>query len=179
MNILVDLDDVLNNLLEAWTAYLNSMYNLDMKPEDITEWDITKAFKSLTPEQIFNPLTDPKLYDNVTIRKDAKKYLPLLAQKHKIRIVTNTPVSISEYKFNKTLYNIFQFIKQEDVVVTVNKSSISGDVLIDDYIRNFDGCTCRKLLFTQPHNKDIELPDDIIRVNNWEEIYQIIGEMNG
>lgn len=179
MKILVDLDDVLNNLCEVWIEYLNKKFNYSVKASDIKGWDLTEVYTSLTDEQISNTLLDTRLYDNVCIREDAIYYLTLLSRSNEIWIVTNTPKEVASYKFEKMLYNNFPFIKKENIILTNKKHLVSGDVLIDDYIYNFEQGSYKKLLFTQPHNQDIELPSDIIRVNNWKEIYELIGEING
>ena len=49
LTILVDFDQTLNNLNEAWVAYLNERHGTTVKTDDIKCWDITKAFPTLTP----------------------------------------------------------------------------------------------------------------------------------
>lgn len=179
MKLLIDLDDVLNNLCEVWIEYLNKKFNYNVKLTDVKDWNLKTVYTSLTDEQISNTLLDISLYDNVKIRDDALHYLPLLAENNEIWIVTNTPQEVSEYKFSKMLYHTFPFIEKENIILTDKKYQISGDILIDDYIYNLERGEYKKFLFTQPHNQDIELPEDIVRVNNWKEIYNLIGEIYG
>lgn len=48
MTILVDMDDTIVQLLQAWLLKLNENYGLDVAYEDIRSWDIEEAFPELT-----------------------------------------------------------------------------------------------------------------------------------
>ena len=74
MKILIDIDCVCNNLVEEWILYLNNKYNLNVKYEDITNYDITLAFPTLTKKQIFEPLISQCLVDKYKPIKDSQKY---------------------------------------------------------------------------------------------------------
>lgn len=56
LTILVDMDDTIENLAEAWVAYLNARHQTSTNLSDITDWDISKAFPTLTKEQVYAPL---------------------------------------------------------------------------------------------------------------------------
>ena len=176
MNILVDLDDVLNNLCEVWVNYLNNRYNLSVHKEEITSWYFHKAYPTLTEQQVISPLYEEALYDTLEPNQEAIYYLEKLSKKHNIFIVTSTPYEVADYKFKKVLYNNFPFIPKENIIITKQKHLINGDVLIDDCIDNLLNGNYIKFLFTQPHNATLTLPDDITRVDNWEQIYHLLGE---
>ena len=53
LTILVDMDDTIENLAEAWVAYLNARHQTSTNLSDITDWDISKAFPTLTKEQVY------------------------------------------------------------------------------------------------------------------------------
>lgn len=55
LTILVDMDDTIENLAEAWVAYLNARHQTSTNLSDITDWDISKAFPALTKEQVYIP----------------------------------------------------------------------------------------------------------------------------
>ena len=54
----VDMDDILENLLDAWVEWLNEKYNLSVNSNEIDEWETIKFFPSLTPQQVYAPLYD-------------------------------------------------------------------------------------------------------------------------
>ena len=61
LTILVDMDDTIENLAEAWVAYLNARHQTSTDLSDITDWDISKAFPTLTKEQVYAPLLEDAL----------------------------------------------------------------------------------------------------------------------
>lgn len=75
LTILVDMDDTLINLCEEWVNILNNKYSTNTALVDIKEWDITKAFPTLSVEEIFSPLNSEELWDLVRPIDGAVKYL--------------------------------------------------------------------------------------------------------
>ncbi len=59
MTILVDADGVLENLSEAWVEYLNDRYGTSVKYDEVRDWDMTKAFPSLSREQVYGAELEP------------------------------------------------------------------------------------------------------------------------
>lgn len=56
LRILFDADDVAETLLEGWVRTLNERYGTTTLVEDVTDWDISKAFPTLTKQQIYGVL---------------------------------------------------------------------------------------------------------------------------
>ena len=54
LRILFDADDVAEDLIGNWVLAVNEKYGTAVTPEDVRDWDITKAFPTLTREQILN-----------------------------------------------------------------------------------------------------------------------------
>ena len=148
LTILIDFDQTINNLNEAWVEYLNERHGTNVKPDDVTDWDITKSFPTLIRDEVFKPLYEealwkrvkplPKAYDNLCkLRNDG----------HKIYVVTTSnPVTVP-IKLNNVLFNYFPFYA--------------------------------KILISAPHNKSFdEKSINAIRVDNWDEIYEIINNLS-
>lgn len=66
MVILVDLDNVLINTGEAWVEILNERHGTTVKYDDISEWDMTKFFPSLTRDEVYMPLSDGSVLSRVS-----------------------------------------------------------------------------------------------------------------
>ena len=156
--ILVDMDDTIENLKEAWVNRLNSMYGYSINFNDITEWDMCKAFTTLTSHQIFEPLFSNNFWEHVTPKKDAMIYLKKLYDE----------------EFTKALFPYFPFISSDDIIICKDKWLIKGDILIDDAIHNLEKFSGYKVLLTAPHNKLIKEDDTIFRATNWQQIYSYI-----
>ena len=176
LTILVDMDDTIENLLEAWVDYLNFKNGVDVSPEDINEWDITRAYPMLSEEQIFEPLYDHDFWYTVTPKEGAADVLQqLINDGHRVLIVTSSYLESLRSKMMSVLFNYFPFLCWDDVIVTAHKQLIKGDVMIDDGAHNLEGGDYAKLLMDAPHNKyyDAEA-NGMMRVHNWEEIYKVI-----
>lgn len=186
LTVLVDMDDTIENLLDAWVAYLNEHYGTSVRKEDITEWDMLKAFPMLEEDKIYGALLDESLWDAVRPLPGAVKYLKkIIDDGNEVFIVTAShPDSIS-MKMNKVLFRYFPYLTYQNVIITSRKQMILGDILIDDAPHNMGG-QYFGMLFTAQHNKSIEdetlIKMNAIRVKDWREVYELIhgfGAHNG
>lgn len=180
LTILVDFDQTLNNLNEVWIAYLNERYGTTVKTDDVKEWDMQKAFPSLTPYEIYKPLFKEELWEKVTpIPKAYDNVCKLKYDGHKVYVVTTSNPTTVPIKLNKVLFKYFPFFTYNDVIITSHKQLIIGDVLIDDAPHNLEGeASYKKILFSAPHNKTFnEKSIGAVRANDWDEIYKLINDL--
>ena len=179
LTILIDMDDTIENLCEAWVNYLNEIHKTNVSLVDIKEWDITKAFPMLSYSEIFNPLTDERLWERVTPLPGAVDNIRRLKEDgHKIVIVTTSHPDTVSMKLNKVLFKYFPYFTYNDVIITSQKQLVHGDILIDDAPHNLEGGNYVKLLFDASHNKSYDTEKhSVIRVHNWEEIYYAVNHI--
>lgn len=178
LTILVDMDDTIENLLDVWVAYLNEHYGTSVRKEDITEWDLSKAFPTIEGDKIYSALLDETLWDAVRPLPGAVKYLKkLIDDGNEVFIVTASHPDSVRAKMNKVLFRYFPYITYQNVIIASKKQLISGDILIDDAPHNMGG-QYFGMLFTAPHNKSITDESlskmNAIRVKDWKEIYELI-----
>ncbi len=181
MTILIDMDDTIEHLLPAWVEFLDNEHGLDVKPNDITEWDITKFFPTLTDDQVFAPLLNEYFWDTVKPIPGATETIKkLIDDGHKVYIVTASRPGTLELKLNKVLFKYFPYLSYENVIVAFNKQMIIGDVMIDDAPFNLIGGRFVRLLMDSPANAYFKAKENgIIRVRDWEQIYKIICSICG
>ena len=183
--ILLDLDDVLNNQNELWLAELNHLYNKSVRPEDITSWDITKAFSALNESQIYEPVTSGRLVWKMTAPHDAVEYTNCWHNNgHTLFIVTATHTSNADAKV-QWLYRNYPWFNEDRLIITRYKQLIMGDVLIDDglhnllpneYISATPGYT--KVCLDKPWNRlDGVFTHGIHRIQNFAGADSIIQEL--
>lgn len=179
LTILVDMDDTLINLCEEWVNILNNKYSTNTALFDIKEWDITKAFPTLSVEEIFSPLNSEELWDSVRPIDGAVKYLKkLIDDGHNVFIVTATHPANSDIKFRRALFRHFPFIPYDHVIIAYKKQMIKADVLIDDAPHNLVGGEYYKILMAAPHNINYSnSEEDIKRVDSWEQAYDVINKI--
>ena len=180
LTVLVDFDQTLNNLNEAWVAYLNERHGTTVKTDDIKCWDMTKAFPTLTPNEIFKPLLEEALWERVIpLPKAYDNICKLKYDGHKVYVVTTSnPVTVP-IKLQKVLFKYFPFFTYNDVIITSHKQLIIGDVLVDDAPHNLEGdTTYAKILISAPHNRSFdERTIGATRAEDWDEIYELINNL--
>lgn len=177
MIILIDCDETIWNLLEAWVSVLNKRYNENVLWQNVNTWDMSAVYPNLTKQQIYEPLCEEELWELVKPKFDAVKYVPKLYEEgHEVYFVTSTDYRNIKFKV-KLLEDFFPDIPIQNLITTYHKNLIKGDILIDDYINNFKGVD-GGILFTAPYNKDIDVESlGLYRCNDWEEIYNHINDI--
>ena len=182
LRILIDMDDVLWDLLGTWIQYLNETYNTNVAVEDVKEWDMQKAFPTLTKLQIFIPLKTRRFWERVKPLPDAQKYLRMLMKSgHDVYLVSaSTPDTIYN-KVTCVLKKYFPFIPDSRLIFTNNKSLLKADVLIDDAPHNIVSWDRASILFDEPYNATFdERRYNCSRVSGWKDAYVVIcGLTNG
>ena len=178
LTILVDMDDCIENLSVAWVGYLNDRYGTDVSLSDVTSLDISKAFPSLSKEQIYGVLREKALWERVKPLPGAVKYLKrIMDDGNEVFIVTASHQDTVGVKMNTVLFRYFPFIPYENIIVSSKKQMISGDILIDDGVHNLGG-NYMGMLFTANHNKSVTDEElmklNAVRVDNWKEVYELI-----
>lgn len=179
LTILVDMDDTIEQLLQAWVRGANETYNRNVAYDDITSWDVSAAYPGLTWEQIYAIPMQPGFWKTVEPVPGASEALQrLMDAGHSVFIVTATPHESVPEKMNDLLFRYFPFLTWNQVIITANKQMIRGDVLIDDGIHNLEGGDYVKILMTAPHNKSYDAEaNGMIRVSNWGEIEKILSHL--
>ena len=176
--ILIDLDDVLTDMLVIWVDWLNHFNQLDVKLEDIKEWDMSIPFPTLTKEQIFFPLQHREFWQCVHTRHDAREYVKkLFDEGYNIYIVTATRPHLMQYKMQYCIEPFFPYIDYFHIITCYDKQMIKGDVLIDDCPANLIDGDYEKILFSRPANENQADPSLFHIADGWEEVYKIIHKI--
>jgi len=179
MRILVDMDDTIEQLLDAWVSRANEKFGRDVSLDEITGWNVAAPYSGLTREDIYGVTYEPGFWSGVKPMPGAAEALKhFMDEGHEVYIVTATEIEHVEEKMKGLLFRYFPFLSWNQVIITGRKQLIRGDVLIDDGIHNLEGGDYRKILFTAPHNRfyDAEA-NGMTRVNTWEEVIEIIDRM--
>ena len=177
MVICVDFDDVINDLLGAWIVWLNTKYNYTITVEDVVYWDMTKVYKGLTKEQIFEPLMTENFWGTVGIKEGAVETLKRLqADGHEIYICTRTHPSVLGYKYNKLVVPYLPFIDERHIILAYKKQMIKCDILIDDNSNYLVGGEYKGILFDMPYNRGVSI-GGVVRVRDWNEIYDAVNNL--
>lgn len=174
--VLVDIDDVMIDLLPAWVDRLNRMHSLSVSVDDITEWNMAKAFPTLNNDEIYEPFNSKLFWRTVKPKIGAVESLKLLSDEgYTIMPCSTTYYKCVEPKFEYVVKKYFPFISWNDVIITAHKDMISGHFLIDDGVHNLTSEKQFKILFSAPHNQNCEINNDsMVRANSWADVVNII-----
>lgn len=100
--------------------------------------------------------------------------LAYLNQKYEVIILssaTEYPQSLTEKAL--WLNEHFPFIHWKQMVFCGRKEVVSGDIMIDDHPKNLNAFKGQKIIFTQPHNRLLIMPD-CQRVSGWKAIRELL-----
>lgn len=179
ITILVDIDDTIENLLQAWICWLNAQYDQHVNWWEVNDWDISKFYPGLTKAQVFEPLHQETFWYRVLPKYDATVYLRrLFDEGFDIYLCTSTDYRNVKPKYEAIIKTYFPYIHWSKVIVASNKQMIKADYLIDDGPHNLIGGSYKKILFSAPHNMDFDAEgNDMYRVTNWYSIYWLIHDL--
>lgn len=175
LTILCDADDTIQELTSHWIEELNHRYNCNVKKEEITTWDMTKAYPNLSYDKVLAPLYRDDFWNKTTPIDGSRYYLEKLSNDgHNLLIVTASNLETFDAK-RKRLMELFPFVRKEQIIREDNKQRIQGDVLIDDGAHNLINGKFIKFLYHRANNSKFdESKYGITRVYSWKEIYERI-----
>ena len=181
--LIIDMDDVIceKNFIDMVNDFLGSNY----KEEDIGSYYINDIIPKEKEKEWIEFFKKHNVYEYgrqcenaiETIKKLNDKYDIYIASAYVFRDDNSVSGKCLCDKFDY-LYKNLPFLDPKKFMFVNNKELINADIRIDDSMKNLEGKAELKLLYTAYHNKEVsdeELKEKgLIRVNNWNEIYEIL-----
>lgn len=179
MRILVDMDDTIELLLEAWVEAANEKFGTNVTCEDITNWDVSRAFPGVGHDEVYNIISDEEFWKRVKPVPGAPEALKrFIDSGHEVYVVTVTPHEQVKSKMENVLFKYFPYIDFNHVIITSRKQLLKADVLIDDGFHNLVGGDYHKILVDAPYNREFdEKSEGMLRVFNWDEIEKAVNDI--
>ena len=178
--ICIDMNDTIEDLVQAWIIWLNKKYGTSVTYKDITDWQIWQFFPTLTKQQVYDVLIEPEFWKTVQPKYDAIKYIKQLKDDgFDVYICTHSLYKCLKEKMEEVLFKYFPFITWNDVIVMQNKQMLMCDVLIDDGPHNLVDGDYHKILYSTPYNQNTDDYGlyDYQRAHNWEEVYELVNSL--
>ena len=153
--VIVDMDDVLVDLLPAWLNYLNKRFGLNVTESDITEWDMKKAYPTLSDEMIYGCLGQGTFWATVKPIDEATDTLYEMVNDPRLNVKICTAAHFTNIapKLVDCLFIYFDYLTYKDVIVCSNKELLVADYRIDDNPDNLRG-SGKYILVDKPYNQN-------------------------
>ena len=167
--VLVDMDGVLADIYPHMVEYEYKESGIKVDVQSLTGRLEEEAFPSF--KQF---IQGKQFFRTAPVVKDSVEGLKYLNGKYDVMIVssaTEFPDSLIE-KYD-WLGEHFPFISWRQMIFCGSKQGIRGDIMIDDHIKNLNVFEGQKILFTQPHNLQVN-DEKLERVYSWKEIISLL-----
>lgn len=179
MKIFVDIDSTITDFGKVLLDTLNAHYNKSYEYKDITHWD---WFTGTFGKKAFFPLSYDGFWDNVVIDPRAVLVLEsFVGQGHQVYLCSASAFTSSlGHKIKTTLapFNC-NLINESNIIICEHKWLLAdrNSVIIDDKLDNVKEFIYEGgggIVFDQPWNQENGCMKLRHRVNNWDEIANII-----
>lgn len=194
MKFAFDLDDVLCSLSPKLIEFYNTTFGANIIREQITDYSLSKQFK-ISPEDAIErtfQFYKSDYFHSARPVEGSQKAIDQLSHENELIIITSRP-SFLEEKTNIWIENYFP--EKFSKILHTNQFSKEGsnmtkgdyckkenaNVLVDDALENIlDSVDSVEmlLLMNAPWNRNGKLPQKVKRVYNWDEITQILSNLD-
>jgi len=187
-----DMDDVLAKFDIGFLEHYNAMYDDNLKPDDMYDWDMTKYVKPECGSKIYDLLRIPGLFRYLKPAPHSQEVIQRLSDDdYLILIVSDSPAGHAYCQYMKDPLNIsnpaddkrmwlkehFPMIPQNHIWLGGTKHFIKGDVLVDDKpatYEKYESLGLGAILIDRPYNQHI---DTSYRAKNLLEAEEMIHEI--
>lgn len=193
MKIGIDLDAVVADMMSPLIDFHNKKYGTNFKIADHITFSIEKIWKCTEEEAIRRcfEFFQSDFLNQIKPVPGAVEGINLLSNQHELHVITSRPDLLNKHTSNwieeyfpkkfKSINHSNQFSKKGSI--KRKKSNICKelkiDLMIEDHLEYALDCASldiKVLLMNMPWNQTKELPKNIIRVNSWKEIINIISK---
>jgi 5'(3')-deoxyribonucleotidase len=164
------MDDTINYSVDKVVSLFNTEFNTDLNINIFSEWDLAK----FATKDIYKYYGQNNFFlDLVPITEAIEVVKSLILEGQEFVIVTSVKTQEGINDKNTWLDKFLPEITERHF--TTDKSSIQGDLIIDDGVHNLTSTSAiNKLLFTRPWNMS---ETRFNRASTWSEIKSIIKSM--
>jgi 5'(3')-deoxyribonucleotidase len=169
--IAIDMDDVLADTLAEHIIRYNRDHDEAVTKADLAGkwmWEIVSTDRQ---ERLEGYLRSEDFFENLEVMADSQRVVKALAQQYEVFIATAAmefPNSFSS-KF-RWLRRHFPYLPPTHFVFCGDKGILNADYLIDDQPRQLRRFSGEGILFTAPHNLNV---NGYRRVDNWQQVEQL------
>ena len=170
--IAIDMDEVISDANIRFSEWYKRDHGIEFTIEQLA----SSGFADLVPEE-HRPIVreyafHQDFFKDLGVIPGSKEVIKELHEKYEIFITT----AAMEFPYSfapklQWLKDHFPYISWTNIVFCGDKSIINADFMIDDNVRNFKRFIGQGILFTAPHNRNVEWD---VRVNSWQEVREML-----
>lgn len=183
LNICIDIDGTITDPY-YWISYANEYFNLSITKDQVTEYEIHKVLNIEENAYLkFYEELKVEIHSKQPLRNDVKEVLDILQKYNNLYFVTAREKSLELLTFSYLLNKEIPF-DEVFLLGTHNKvpkaKELDCDIFIED---NYDNALQLskngfKVILIDTNYNRYPLNSNITRVDNWNEILQIINEIS-
>ena len=188
MRIAIDIDGVLLDLMVSYCEIFNERHKTEYTKKDVKNWEFFRDW-NIAEEESFEIFYE--LYENTMsvpfIDNRAPEYMKELNFSHDVYIVSaREPQYRSQIIKKLKSHDVKKKVQYVDLILLRHKPydlklSQRFDVYVDDNPNLVEPIKKKRegylLLYDQPWNQNSVCIDNVIRVFNWQEVYEIINDL--
>tara|TARA_Y100000034_G_C6878007_1_gene401825 strand:+ start:439 stop:1050 length:612 start_codon:yes stop_codon:yes gene_type:complete len=187
MLIAVDIDDVIAEFMDGFIQFHNEKYGTSLVKKDLVDYSFWRVLKEEREEgikRIYN-FIDSSNFKEILPAEGAFEVLNLLKEENELVIITSRPKSFTkqteEWIKNHFpgIFSKIHFSYNRDIQKKGNKTKnkiceeLKVDIFIEDSLEYSEECVSegtKVLLLNKPWNQREELPHNLIRIQDWNEV---------
>lgn len=163
----IDMDEVIADANQMHAAWLSQEHGYSWSQHEVQGTSLKTLASEEHNAQWEARLHEGSVFGSFDVMPNSQEALQSLSERFEIFITTAAmefPASCGpKYQW---LQEHFPFISPMNIVFCGDKSIIAADILVDDNVRHFTRFRGQGVLFSAPHNLDVDWP---LRVLNWDD----------
>ncbi|MGE7675834.1 5' nucleotidase, NT5C type [Lysinibacillus sp. NPDC094403] len=164
--------------------HINKQYNVNITLDDVCEYDFLSAFPHPVDRVAFNTWfkeNEPFMYEVSEAAKDAQDILNTWKENYELYYISARGENVSEvtvnwFKSQFIPYDHIELIGSHDKVSVAKKHGVEAffEDKHDNAVMLAEELKIPVVLFDTPYNR-LAVPDNVVRVYNWQEANQFIS----
>lgn len=170
--IVTDMDDVIADTLAKYLRVCNAELGLSVQRSDLGARDIWDFVGKDNFPKIRTLVEHEAFFSDLEVMPDSQEVIRKLTEHYEFFISSSAMEVPSSFtaKFH-WLAKHFPFIPTSHLVFCGDKSILDADYLIDDRARHFERFRGEGILFSAPHNMQVQ---GYRRVNGWKDVEALL-----
>ncbi|MFM7195944.1 MAG: 5' nucleotidase, NT5C type [Bacteroidota bacterium] len=168
--IIVDMDDVMADATGQFLIHYRQEFGVEITRESLHHKEELQGFPKAHHQAVYEFTFRENFFRTMAVKPGCQRVMQRLHEQHEVFIVSSAmefPNSLGEKL--SWLKEHFPFLHWKQFVFCGKKSIVHGDYMIDDLPQNLEGFNGEQLLFTAPHNMQV---DRFTRIRDWDHVEQ-------